>query len=398
MATKEKIPITPEILTWARRQFNMTTEYVAQKIRVKEEQILSWEEGTASPTYSQLENLAKIYRKPVEIFFYPKPPEIPVPDIKLRALYGEYLQDTPTELLIIMNNAEIIQNNLRELCQGKNPAEKLITRQKYQGSILDYANSTRDHLNAPLTEQTAIQNPDKALKYWREKLADAGIYIFKESFHNTSYSGFCLDDPEFPIIYLNNDMLPQRLIFTIFHELYHLITGKSGIDFENGANITQYLPSSDQITEKACDQFASVFLVPLEDLEHTINTTKGIREALDTNRSTEIKTLCIKPLAKKYSVSQDMILLRLIKAGYLSDTDYPIYRSSNIKEKKEKKDRKTGGIDYATIKIAQLGKPYINLVREKQAEYGFEDYQAAEYLGITTKSLESIEKKLAGVR
>ena len=373
----------------------MSTESVAKRLRVKEEKILDWENGTASPTYRQLEDLSKIYAMPIEIFFYPDPPDIPKSDIKLRALYEEYLQDTPTEILFVMNNAEIMQNNLRELCYGKNPSGKLITHQIFDGSsICDWAEKVREYLSAPLTEQTELKDRFKALKYWIEKLADVGVYIFKENFNNNAYSGFCLNDPEFPIIYLNSQMLPQRQIFTIFHELFHLLKEKSGIDFSDNQDAWNYLAQSTQEIEKTCDMFASEFLVPSGDFRQTIKTKK-IDEALNTNRLDDVKDIkdnCLTPLAKRYSVSNDMILRKLIQTGYLSDSDYKKYQSQPDISKKKNKGRPS----YYTIQLSHLGEPYVHLVFEKQAEQGFEDHVVAEYLRVETSKIEGISKRLAG--
>lgn len=393
MCASSRIPVNPEILIWARKQFNMSTGSVADRAGLKEKQIIAWENGTESPTYRQLENLAyKVYLKPIEIFFYPLPPEMPKPDVKLRAFYGEYSLDTPTDILLVMNQAEIMQNNLRDLCRGQNPSNNLITHKIFDGSLKDCSKRVRECLSAPLDEQIQLSDYYAALKYWRGKLADAGIYIFKENFKNISYSGFCLDDPEFPIIYLNSEMPPQRQIFTIFHELYHLLKKKSGIDFMDDERIIpKFAPSIQQI-EKKCDEFASEFLVPSDDFIQTINNLK-IKEILEYDNYSDVMNNCIKPLKRRYVVSHDMIVLKLINTGYISSSDYYRFKSPESKTKKS-----SGGPDYYTTTVSHLGEPYINLVREKQVEYGFENYLAAEFMGVKTKSLEGIEKKLRGAK
>lgn len=393
MASEKYIPINPEILIWARKRLNMSTEYAADKIKVKEEKITEWENGTAYPTYKQLEKLAyNVFKLSIEVFFYPETPKLPKPDVKLRAVYGQYLQETPTEILLVMNSAEAMQEKLRELCLEKNPSGNLITRQKIDGSISEKAEKLRELLSAPLSEQTELRDYYKALRYWRAKSADAGVYIFKENFRNSSYSGFCLDDPEFPIIYLNSIMTPQRQIFTIFHELYHLIENKSGIDFFDDVSMSGIFSPSTVKTEKECNDFASEFLVPSYDFNQTIADNKKMRDALEGGYL-DIRRNCINPLSKRYSVSADMILLKLIKNGYLDESDYNLLKSEYDKDSKRQKD---GGGDYYKNIVSNLGEKYIDLVREKQAEYGFEDYAAAEYLGVKTKSLEGIEQILRG--
>lgn len=372
----------------------MDTGYVAEKLKIPEGKIIRWENGSAFPTYRQLEKLAhKVFRLPLEVFFYPEPPALESPDVKLRALYREYLQETPTEMMLVMNNAAKMQEKLRELSDGKNPAENLITRKKIEGTIYDKAREVRELLSAPLEEQLKLRDHYKALKYWRERLANVGIYIFKENFENSAYSGFCLDDTEFPIIYLNSKMPPQRQIFTIFHELYHLLENRSGIDIYSYADAKRLLNENTWEIEKQCNEFAAEFLVPSDDFRHIIENDSKIIDGLEKADYSNIRELCINPLVKRYSVSTEMILLKLMHNKYLTLEEYEMFTSlSGVFTPSS-----GGGGDYYANTISRLGEPYVNLVREKQLEHGLEDYVVAEYLGVKTKSLEGIEKKLKGV-
>jgi DNA-binding transcriptional regulator YiaG len=55
---KEKLPINPDVLIWARESANLLIEDVAHKMNKSQEAIESWEKGDSSPTYIQLETLA----------------------------------------------------------------------------------------------------------------------------------------------------------------------------------------------------------------------------------------------------------------------------------------------------------------------------------------------------
>lgn len=82
--------------------------------------------------------------------------------------------------------------------------------------------------------------------------------MFKDSFKADDVSGLCLCDEEYPVILLNNKMSFTRQIFTVFHEIYHLFAKETDVYY------TKYEE------EKACDQFASEFLVPEVDFEKRI--------------------------------------------------------------------------------------------------------------------------------
>lgn len=58
MPSKSVTGVNPQILRWARETVNMTIDQAASSLKRNSEEIESWENGTASPTYSQLEKLA----------------------------------------------------------------------------------------------------------------------------------------------------------------------------------------------------------------------------------------------------------------------------------------------------------------------------------------------------
>ena len=66
----EAMPVTPELLTWARKRSGYGLAVAAKKFR----RIAEWECGAGGPTYPQLERLAKKFRIPVTVFFFPEPP------------------------------------------------------------------------------------------------------------------------------------------------------------------------------------------------------------------------------------------------------------------------------------------------------------------------------------
>ena len=80
MSPTTHVKINPEVLRWARDWFNMSTDYVAKKMSspsITEETIVAWENGDKMPTYRQLQKLADILEKPLEIFLYPSLSALP---------------------------------------------------------------------------------------------------------------------------------------------------------------------------------------------------------------------------------------------------------------------------------------------------------------------------------
>jgi hypothetical protein len=122
---------------------------------------------------------------------------------------------------------------LEELHGGRNPAERLITRDlafRPTDRIEEIAAEVRTYLGVTMEQQFSWGNAETALEEWRKVLLGVGVYVFKDQFREPDYSGFCLYDDEFPIIYVNNTTAKTRQIFTLFHELAHLLFHTSGVD------------------------------------------------------------------------------------------------------------------------------------------------------------------------
>src|SRR3954468_2656686 len=70
-----KAAANPEILKWARKSAKITLDKAAKTISktCKPERIKEWETagGVDQPSVKQVEKLARLYRRPVEVFFLP---------------------------------------------------------------------------------------------------------------------------------------------------------------------------------------------------------------------------------------------------------------------------------------------------------------------------------------
>ena len=78
----QTIPYNPALLRWARDNAGLSLHEAVLLAKIKpprqsnnkecftpEDRLASWEEGRASPSLSQLESLAKAYRRPLVTFF-----------------------------------------------------------------------------------------------------------------------------------------------------------------------------------------------------------------------------------------------------------------------------------------------------------------------------------------
>nr|VFJ60340.1 MAG: Zn-dependent peptidase ImmA, M78 family [Candidatus Kentron sp. DK] len=396
----QTIPVNPEVLHWARVSVHLSLEEVAERIKRDVREIDAWERGEASPTYAQLETLAyKIYERPLALFFFPEPPEEETIDQAFRTLPEQALERIPSRLRLLLRKARVLQMNLAELYDGSNPAANNILRNlRFAPSVAAtrMAERVRAYLSIELTEQQSWRGEDDALTHWRDALEAHGVFVFKDSFNppgrkkpeiqDSPFSGFCLHDLEFPVIYLDNNKSKTRQIFTLFHELAHLLMGTGGVDTRQDDYI-EFLTGDDKRIEVLCNRFAAEFLVPSGDFR-----THSAGMAMDDHD--------IGNLAKQYWVSRETILRKLLDQKRVSQAEYERRARQWRDEYRDNRGAGPGGGHHYNTKGAYLGERYIEAVFRHYHQGRISMEQTADYLGAKTKHLPKVEAWLfeRGVR
>ena len=380
----------PVVLKWAREQSGFNLAEVAKKLKRKTitaQTITKWENGTAFPSYSQLEDLAyKIYKRPLAVFFFPKPPD--ESDIKksFRTL-PESIENLSPRMRVVLRKARSMQLNVMELSEDENSL--ITTKEKKIFEDIKFATTpsinilvkkVRKYLGISLEEQkrwSSLNNSwgafDTALKKWRETVQSHGVFVFKDSFKDSNFSGFCLYDKKFPIIYINNNESKARQIFTLFHELAHILFHTSGFDPLDENYFRSQLKGTNKKIEMMCNEFAGAFLVPEESLPKNI----------------ELKD--IKKWADSYSVSQEMFLIRLLKGGKISNANYNKVKKEILKKYQSFKKDKMGGGNYYATKEVYLGSRYISLAFKKYYQKHISLSQLADFLDVKPEVISHID-------
>ena len=365
-----KIKVNNDILVWARQELNITQEEVADRMGRNIEDIINWEEGKDYPTYAQLEKLAyTIYKRPLAVFFFPNIPNIPKNNGKFRTLDNEIFNEIPTRIIELMNQARVMQLNLQELDSN---SRIRITELELDIHEQNFYEKLRDVLGVDLELQKKAKNMSDAFEMWRSAFYECGVYVFKEAFKDNSFSGFCLYDIKYPVIYINNSMSYSRQIFTLFHELCHILIKTSGIDKANDDYISR-LELDNRKLEMICNMFAGKFLVTTKDLLKLIYNV-------------EINEKNIEKLSKKYSVSRDVILRKLLDMGKISKEAYE-KKHSDYQEEMYRKPINSGGGNYYNTKKAYLGENYINDVCSNYYSGKIDLYETANYLNVRVEAI-----------
>jgi len=373
---REQFEIASEVLRWARLRSGLNVADLEKDFR----NYADWEKGSGGPSYAQLESLAEKLKVPVAVFFFPEPPTSPPIEETFRTLPNTTLDKLPSKIRLLLRKAKAFQLNISEICDRRNPAERLITRDlsfNLDQPLHEMATSARMYLNVSIEQQIQWPSNEEALKQWRDTLQDVGIFVFKDAFQAPEFSGFCLTDPVFPIIYVNNSSTKTRQIFTLFHELGHLLFSTSGID-----SLHELAPEKGlgELIEVRCNAFAAEFLFPASAFE---NACRGMPASEETASA----------LADRFHVSRESIFRRFLDQGKITSAVY-----GEAARKWADEQKVGGGGDYYRTKLAYLGKEYVGLALSAFHNDRITENQLAEYLDIKPKNITGLEDRfLSGV-
>jgi len=384
MRYERVVGIQPAILRWARESLGLHISDVAGKLKRSLDEIISWEDGSAAPTYPQLEKLAyQVYKRPLAVFFLPKPPDEIPPDREFRTLPDTDLESLEPDTYLQIRKAHAFKLALNDLFNGVNPGDRHIWSDVslFQNrSVKSQAHVIREYLGIGLDMQTSWKDDDTALKAWRQVIENAGVFVFKASFRQKEISGFCLADNTFPIVYLNNSTTKTRQIFSLLHELAHLLLGMNGLGKLN-QNYIDLLPQKEKGIERFCNAIAAEVLIPSDDFARQTELLPFNVERLD---DTDFGML-----ASRYGVSRESILRRFLDQGRASQSFYEIKARFWASQKKS-----TSGGDWYASQNVYLSARFAQEIVSRHYRHEFSLEQASDLLGIKAKNFEKLEQRI----
>ena len=361
--------------------YEVTEAQLAAKINLPETKIKSWVDKTTSPTYSQLIKLAEYFKKPVIIFFMDNP-SIEGIEVDFRSSQEFSYLDDKKRIGELIDIVKAYQTSL----------EDLFADEKYKSDILKWSNEyaskqdgfndfLRKELDFSVEKQCEFKKPSEVVEYLRDSLYAHGIYVFKESFRANDVSGLCVFSDKFPIILLNNKISFTRQLFTIFHEMYHLLTKGSHIDLLDFGDY-----------ERKCDDFAGKFLIPQSIL------LKDVLE-LELYKNDKNKlVILIKDKANYYNVSREAYLYQLVKLGVVDNKYFEEYSAKNQQYLIRSKQDDISGGNYYFTKMNYLGRAYLGDIVAKYFSGKISLRYVAQYTQMKVPNVKKMISMMAGGR
>lgn len=299
-----RIHINADILIWAiERVGNNVDEFLLRNPKVEE-----WINGTKLPTLKSLENFAKKLYVPLGYLFLQEPPleECPIPFFRSTTNRQNNINIYDT-VLAMQDRQEWLSNYLRQDGMEKLDFVGIMTADMQR--IEDACNKIRDILNIPINWAADYRTIDDAIKYLTVHLEDKGVIVCfngvvgfnnQRSIPVKECRGFALIDEYCPFIFVNNKDAKQAQVFTIFHELVHILIGYSAGFGDDDTHCHQ------TELECFCDTVAANCLVPKSLL---------LEEWSQVGENYDI-------LTKKFKVSRYVIARRAKEIGLITEQRY----------------------------------------------------------------------------
>jgi Zn-dependent peptidase ImmA (M78 family)/transcriptional regulator with XRE-family HTH domain len=388
--------ISPELLTWARQSAGFSLAAAAAKLRVHEDRLRSWESGEARPTIAQLRSAARVYKRPLAIFYLPEPPLDFQPLRDYRRVPEAQLGQLSPALLAYVRRAHAVREaafELRELAdEPAGPAPKL---DDASADPERFGAAARALLGVTPAQQAAWRDPRRALNAWLDAVTGLDVLVLQaQSISVQEMRGFSISMDRLPVVVLNGGDFPRGRIFTLLHEFAHVLLHADGVC--DALPRRRARGPTDEI-EIFCNQAAAAALMPLEAfsaepmLEHQ---PAGGRWSEDTIRN----------LSEKYSVSQEAIVRRLYSVGLANwdflqekETEYhAAYQAFREEQKRKRREAQpSGGPSYYRMKVRDLGRGFIESALDAYYRRAITGSELSEYLEIKLNGLQKLEAELA---
>jgi Zn-dependent peptidase ImmA (M78 family)/DNA-binding transcriptional regulator YiaG len=383
------IPVKPAVLIWARESMGRTVKEAAAILGESEEQVLQWETGLKQPLLHQVKALARFYKRPLAAFFLPSPPEELSHPHDFRTLPDENERPLSPKTRLAMRQARRLQSIASELKEDdEGDFHACIGHAKLSDDPEALACNVRESLGISLAEQLSWEKDTGAMDRWKKSVEGLGILVFQMSMPLEETRAFSFTDGGLPVIVINTKDALKARIFSLFHELGHILLNEGGICDPNklgGEESTK----KDKSIEAFCNFFAGAILIPKEGL---------LCHRLVVGKTSSYKwpERTLGTISNDFKVSKEVILRRLLIARLASREFYSIKHNEWMKKEKKPDSSIGKGIkrDIPKECLQRNGTPLTSLVLDSYRNDKITTSDVADYLGIRVKHIPRIERLL----
>ena len=376
----------PEVFRWARESAGLEPEGAARAIGIAVASLKAIEVGEKEPSRTMLSNMARVYRRSLLTLYLSAPPKKGDRGEDFRTVAPERSVDAEADVDALVRDLRARQQLVRAVLEDDEDARPLefIGSATMEAGVSALREAIEQLLGVAHTEYRAQKDVEGAFNLLRERAERAGAFVLLVgnlgSHHTTipvdAFRGFAIADPLAPFIVINDGDARAAWSFTLVHELAHLFLGATGV---SGGGM------SEKKIERFCNEVASEFLLPIEDVE-TINLA-GL------NMDAQIDLIA--QHADRWRVSRQMIAYGLYKAGRVSLDAWKALSTAirarwiveRLREKEIAKIKKTSGPSYYVVRRHRLGSAMLDFARRSVNAGTLSPARAAKALGVKPRSV-----------
>lgn len=372
------VTVTPAVLEWARKTIGWSRPQAAARLDLPTSRLSGLETGASRPTWGELRKMAKAYHRPPAVLLLSTPPEEPPLPRYFRTLDNEPVsaETLSSETLLAIRRARHIRNLVLNL-EGNRSAERAAlpraTLSQDPGETARLVSKTLGVIEPGINPRFADERD--AIRKWRQILYGGGILALQLPIPVDEARGFSIPDDAFPVIVASQHDSPKARVFTLFHELGHLVLRNPGI-----CEIS-FRSSKDpgNRVERFCNAFAGRILVPDNSLESAVGR---LRVEDPTNERS------VEKLSAHFCVSQEVVLRRMLDTRRLSLDDYRD-RTEALRAGYSERPRPSvsGGPDYVRLRFNEYGPEFAKLVLNSVDNGRLTFRDAVDFLGLKVDHL-----------
>lgn len=378
-----KVTLKHQILKKLRESRTIPLEVMPRKLGISLDDYKKYESEDTEVDLNLADRIASVFRRNWSVFLLDELPKESLVKRDNRTVENQ----TPS---LHEKTIEAIEdaNYIFEFVQGLSTHGGLLIPKHDDIKDLDaeeLANRVRKQSKTSMEVQEKFRDTSDAFRQWRFLVESMGIFVSQYPLdYKDKIRAFSVSDHDRAIIVLNTNDTTTGRIFSLFHELCHILRRNSGIcDLH-------YSMSPD--VEVFCNQFAAAFLVPIEVMDGYVKS-KG-ENAVVSNLDWHAKSL-----SGRLKVSQLVIYRRFATLGIISDSDYSAIHKKFLKEfivrRKEPEEESAGGPNFYTVRKLRNGEAYPNTVFEALNVGEITVFEASNALGVGISKLGEYRSRTA---
>lgn len=383
MPTAPPLPINPSVLAWARSESGYPVDRVASRLQVRPDQVEAWERGARVPTLRQVQELARLFHRPLNLFFLPSPPQVPPLAADYRRLPGVQPGKESPELRLALR--QMIQRRESAMALMEELGEPLPSFQLAAHVAEDPAEvgvRLRAALGVSDGTQKGWKDEWQAWREWRTAVEGLGVLVFQfpkvglEVARGVAFLRFPL-----PAVGVNSKEQPESRNFTLLHEVIHLMLAAG---HEEAPALRERRSADDwETVERFAETAAS----------HALVSERALRDAV-ARQVSGWDLPSVRGLARSFRVTPLAMATRLRVSGFLSWAEYRAWKARWDEYVKGLPKRSGGFAHPVSVALGRNGRPFVQLVLEALAANRITSVDASRHLALKFEYFEELRPAL----